>query len=109
MAAERDSLGSYVIALLDEGRRKDEVEVLLKEKGHDESFIKELMYESVKLRDAKRRSQALTLVLAGAFVCLISFVLTITSSFTHSSFGFVLYGLTSIGIIIVFAGFTKVF
>ena len=109
MAAEQESLGKYVISLLDEGQRREQIESHLLEKGHDESFVKKLVVESVKLRDTRRRSQALALILSGAVICFLSFLLTITSSFTHGTFPYVLYGLTSVGIIVIFAGLMKVF
>ena len=54
-------------------------------------------------------AQGLTLILIGAVICLMSFALSITASETHLNFPLVLYGLTSVGIIVVFAGFMKVF
>lgn len=109
MGTEPTSLREYVISLLDNGKGREEIESILLEKGHDERFVKDLVKESIALRHTKRRSQGLTLILTGAVICLLSFALTITSSFTHSSFPLVLYGLTSIGVLIVFAGLMKVF
>ena len=57
----------------------------------------------------RNRNQGVNLIIMGAVVCFLSFLLTITSSFSHGSFPYVLYGLTSCGILIAFAGFTKVF
>lgn len=106
---ETASLGQQVLGLLHHGKRREEIEQMLLEKGHDERFVKDIVQQTIKLRQAKLRSQGLTLILSGALVCFLSFLLTITSSFTHASFPVVLYGLTSIGILIVFAGFMKVF
>ena len=103
------SLTKYVISMLAEGKDRAHIETQLLEKGHDEKFVKELVKEAQKLHYAIRRSQGLTLILVGAVICFVSFLLTITSSFTHSSFPWVLYGLTSVGILVVFAGFMKVF
>ncbi len=109
MVNQQESISEYVISLLNNGQRREEIEAQLMEKGHEETFVKEIVVESIKLRDSKRRSQALALVLSGAVICFLSFLLTITSSFSHGSFGFVLYGLTSLGIVVVFAGLMKVF
>ncbi len=109
MVEKQDTLYSYVINLFDQGMPREQIVSHLLDNEHDETFARQLVTEAGRLRDARRRSQGLTLILCGAFVCLMSFVLTITSSFTQSSFPYVLYGLTSVGIIIVFAGFMKVF
>ena len=102
-------LCSYVVTLLLAGHQRAQIEDRLVEQGHEKKFVQELVAEAVKLHNMKIRSQGLALILGGALVCLISFVLSITASATHLNFPFVLYGLTSIGIIIVFAGFMKIF
>ena len=109
MAPEKQSLSTYVMTLLEEGQGREQIETLLLEKGHDEKFVKELVKEARQLWDTKRRSQGLTLILIGAVMCFLSFVLTITSTFSTGSFPYILYGLTSLGIIVVFTGVMKVF
>ena len=78
------------------------------EKGHDEKFVKELVVAQ-KLYYAIKRSQGLTLILTGAVICFISFLFNITSSFSHTSSPWVLYGLASVGILVVFVGFMNVY
>ncbi len=102
-------LCSYVVTLLVAGHTREEIEVRLLEQGHDQRFVQELVAEGVKLHNMKIRAQGLSLILGGAFICLLSFILSITASFTHINFPIVLYGLTSLGIIVVFAGFVKIF
>ncbi len=109
MASSGDTMHEYIITMLNNGLNRERIEEHLVENGHEIQFVKEVVRESVKLRYAKRRSHGLSLILCGAVICFASFLLTITSSFTHSSFGIVLYGLTTVGIIVVFAGFTKIF
>ena len=109
MATESKYLSEYVTSLLDKGQGREQIEKHLLQKGHEERFVKDLVSEAVKLRYSKRRTQGLALILSGAIICFLSFLLTITSSFTHSSFPLVLYGLTSLGIIVVFIGFMRVF
>jgi len=107
--SENFSVSEYVLVLLGQGQDREQITTDLLQKGHDERFVQELLHETIKLRNAKMRTQGLTLILIGAVVCLLSFVLSITSSATHLNFPLVLYGLTSVGIIIVFAGFMKIF
>ena len=109
MATELEPLSNYVLSLLDNGQGREAIETELLEKGHDEKFVKEMVREMIKLRNAKRSAQGLTYILGGAVICFSSFLLTITGSFSGGSFPYVLYGLTSVGIVIAFVGFMKIF
>ena len=109
MSNEQQSLSTKVYTMLDEGQMRADIEQFLLEKGHDIKFVKELISETSKLRDTRRRAQGMVFILGGAVVCFLSFLLTITSSFSNNTFPYVLYGVTSLGIIIVFTGLTKVF
>jgi len=109
MNAAQQTTGEYITKLLEAGQGREQIEADLLGKGHDERFVKELVKEVTQLRQSKRRAVGLSLVLAGAVICFLSFLLTITSSFSQGSFPYVLYGLTSVGIMVAFAGFTKIF
>ena len=109
MSIETGSLTEQVISMLDDGQGREYIESFLVGKGHDEKFIKELVREAAKLRHSKRLTQGLTLMLVGALVCFTSFLFTITGTFSHDSFGWILYGLTTGGILIVFMGLMKIF
>ncbi len=106
---EEASLSDQVLALLREGVGREQIQADLVQKGHDSKFVEAVVSEAIKLRNSKAMAQGLTLILVGAFICLMSFVLSITASATNLNFPLVLYGLTSVGIIVVFAGFVKVF
>jgi hypothetical protein len=105
----QSSLGDYVLRSLNDGRLRADIEAELMAEGHDERFVKEIVHETVKLRYARRRSQGLAFILVGALICFASFLLTITASGIQGNFSFILYGLTTVGIIFVFSGFTMVF
>ena len=107
--AENTPLGAYVLNLLDQGQNREQIETDLLQKGHDERFVKELLQETIRLRNAKMRTFGLALILGGALICLISCVLTISSSVTFNNVPWILYGLTTVGILVVFAGFVKIF
>ena len=109
MSTQLEILHSDITSLLSTGHGRDEIISQLSEKGHDKDLIHDAISEVIKQRNAVSRAQGLNLVLSGAVICFLSFLLTITSSFSHSSFPYVLYGLTSVGIGIAFAGFMKVF
>jgi hypothetical protein len=108
-APVRQTLSKEIWHMLGEGHKREDIVTELVAKGHEEYYVKELLEETVKLRAVQSRSQALVLILIGAVICFTSFLLTITSTFTHSSFSIVLYGLTTVGIVFVFAGFMKIF
>ncbi len=109
MTTQHDTLNSYVSSLLESGQGREEIETHLLGKGHEEGLVKEVVGEAIQQRYAVRRGQGLNLVLSGAVICFLSFLLTITSSFSHGSFPYVLYGLTSVGIATAFIGLMKVF
>lgn len=104
-----NSLGDYVMRSLNNGQKRAEIEAELLGEGHDERFIKDLVQETVKLRYARRRSQGLAFMLVGAIICFASFLLTLTATTIQGNFSVILYGLTTVGIIFVFYGFTLVF
>src|SRR3569833_1940701 len=107
--AEEKSLNKYVLSMLNNGHSRNAIAQDLREKGHEEQSVTELIAESLKLRANQQRSTGLYLILGGALICFLSFFLTITSSYTAGIFSLVLYGLSSAGIIVVFAGLMKVF
>ena len=109
MAGGQESLQEYILSLLDAGQGREQVELKLLDEGYDEKFAKEMVKEIMKLRQSKRMVQGLVLILGGALICLLSCVITMTMSLSATSFAWVLYGLTSVGILLVFIGFMKIF
>jgi hypothetical protein len=99
----------YALRLLDDGKTREQIEKSLIEMGHNVLFAKEIIAETYKLRNAQRSSKGLTFILVGAIVCFLSFLLTITGVFPDHNINLVLYGLTSVGVILVFVGLTYVF
>jgi hypothetical protein len=106
---QQGTLSLRIVKLLEEGKKRDEIISVLLAEGHDEPFAHEIVGEAVKIRSAKDRAKALTLILTGGLICVVSCVITLISSFSHSAFPIVLYGMTTVGIVIVFVGFSKVF
>ncbi len=109
MAVTTNSLRDEVLALLEHGQGREQIETSLVEKGHDVRFVSELVRETIKFRQSKRMAEGLALILAGAVVCLTSCVLSLTLNLSHEAFTWVMYGLTSVGIVVVFAGFMRIF
>ncbi len=105
---KENSLTELTMELFARGLTRKEVEDELTQKGHEEFYIKKIIDEYLKLRNAKKRTVGMALIMAGALCCFASFLLTITSaSMTESSWG--LFGLTSVGVGLVFAGLMYIF
>ncbi len=100
---------AYASRMLERGVPRQQVENELVSMGQSRQFATEIVMEVVKMRDAKKRSQGLVLILAGAFICFLSFLLTVTGFVSGDAYNFVLFGVTSLGVIVIFAGFTMVF
>jgi hypothetical protein len=102
-------VSQYIADKINNGTGRSVIEAELVGQGLEERFVKDMVQESFKLHYAKKRAKGLSLILIGALICFISFLLTITSTSIQGNFSLVLYGLTSAGILVVFAGFTMIF
>ena len=56
MIAENGPINKLVLSMLENGQSRNEIETLLLDNGHDAGFVKELVAETVKLRELKRRT-----------------------------------------------------
>lgn len=102
----RMPLHQSAIDYLKRGLSNQQIKEELVKSGIEERDIPDILKEIAKMRHARNTTSGLYLMLAGAVVCLASCVITLMSSQTNA---FVLYGLTSAGIIVVFAGLAKIF
>jgi len=91
---------------LQKGLDNTQIKAELINKGIDERDIPEMLKEISKMRHSRNVTSALYFILAGAFLCLISCIITLMSAQTNAV---VLYGLTSLGIVIIFVGLYKIF
>lgn len=91
---------------LQKGLNNKQVEAELLQLGIDERNIPEMIREFTKIRNARNTTTGLYFILAGALFCLISCILTLAFS---SATALILYGLTSVGVIIIFVGLAKIF
>jgi hypothetical protein len=107
--SKRETASHYIMRRLQEGEPRAQIVQELLEQGHEMRFITEIMDEALKLHYARRRSKGLVLILVGAMVCFSSFLLTITGAVSGDAHGFALFGLTTIGVVIVFSGFVLIF
>ena len=94
---------------VESGMSNQEIRGKLLMGGYDEKYVAELLAELTKLRNAKKTTRGLTFILIGAALCLLSCILTLSHAFPGSDFSFVLFGLTTIGILLVFGGLVYIF
>lgn len=100
------SITDYTTNWLDKGLTNKQIEEELHAIGVEERNIPDMLKEIIKMRNARNTTKGLYFMLAGASLCLISCVVTLMSSQTSA---LMLYGLTSIGIVVIFAGLVKIF
>lgn len=81
----------------------------LRKQGANDDVIKEIVDKIIHHKSGKKLRQGLNTTAVGALILFSSFLLTITSGYTHFSTGFVLYGLTSVGIVVVMYGLYLLF
>lgn len=94
---------------LDNGLNDQQIEAELVAAGTDQRHVPDMLKEIKKLRNARKTANGLIYILIGAVVCLLSCVLTMRSSYSNSNFNLILYGFTTVGIILVFIGLMKIF
>lgn len=95
--------------LIKQGMSDEDIRFLLTENYKDDFLVTNLMAEVKKLRNSQKTASGLTLVLLGAFVMLLGFVLAFMGATSGTLLYIFLYGFTEVGLIIVFAGLVKVF
>lgn len=93
-------------AWLEKGLDEKEIKNQLASLGIDDRYMPEMLKEIKKLRQSKSTANGLVYILIGAVMCLFSCVYTIVAG---NNSELILYGLTSLGIIIIFIGLVKIF
>lgn len=106
MAEAKLSVQELATQWLADGLDNKQVEAEMLKMGIDERNVPDLLREFKKMRNARNTTIGLYFILAGALLCLVSCVLTLAFS---SASAFILYGLTSVGVIIVFIGLARIF
>ena len=94
---------------LDNRLSDEDIKAELMKRGVDERGLTELMKEIKQLRNSRKTSAGLMLILVGAVFCLLSCILTLTGTYSDSNFQLILYGITTLGILVAFGGLMKIF
>ena len=108
MEAATKEVTNIIDSSLAVGGSRADIEALLAEKGYELSAFAHHIEESLKQHALKRRNNGQLLIGAGVFTCFSSCVITLLSDSISGS-NFTLIGLTTAGIILLFAGLTKFF
>lgn len=108
MSALQNVASSILVQALKDNWELDLLKEKLAGEGHDEVSMDLLVSEFKKLRNAKRQSIGFVLMAIGAFLGLLSCLLTIFNPFPEL-FNLVLYGLTSVAVIVAFVGLYYIF
>lgn len=106
MTQAKASIQQQATIWLEKGLTSEQVKAELLNMGIKDRNIPEMLREYKKMQHARNTTIGLYFILGGALLCLASCVFTLMSS---SGNGFVLYGLTSLGIIVVFIGLARIF
>lgn len=99
---------SILVQAIQDKLSLEAVEAKLFAEGHDEVSIALLLREFKKLSNAKRQSKGFVLMAIGAFLGLMSCLLTIINPIP-ALYNVILFGMTSIAIGIAFVGMYFVF
>lgn len=107
MVPSKASFEQHIKDWLQLGLGLKEIERKLADMGMEEGSIPTMMKEITKLRNARKTTKGLVFILVGAALCLVSCIITL--AMPQSDTKLVLYGLTSLGIILVFIGLMHIF
>lgn len=100
------SVSQFATEWLDKGLNNQQIKAELLNLGIDERNHVDMLKEINKMRSARNTTKGLYFILAGAVLCLASCIITLMSAQSNA---FVLYGFTSIGIMVAFVGLYKIF
>ncbi len=96
------------IHLLERGENAQSIEKVLSEKTNDIVLIAVVIKEARNAYYAELRKQGFRLILIGCLTCITGFLITFLNFNTSRSIDLAMYGLTSLGLLIVFWGLFKI-
>lgn len=100
------SVSQFATLWLDKGLNNQQIKAELLNLGVDERNHADMLKEISKMRNARNTTKGLYFIFAGAVLCLASCIITLISTQANA---LVLYGGTSLGILIIFIGLYKIF
>lgn len=100
----------YVFAkyLADTNKSFEEIENQLKQKTNDEATITDIIKRLKKVRHAVKTKSGLMKLGIGALFLVVGFLITCINFHNNQSFTFVMYGFTSIGLVLMLWGLYEI-
>ena len=86
----------------------EKITEILLEKHNDEAMVYAVVKKVKSDHYAKHRKEGLVVLGIGLFVILVGFLITCFNFHSNKSFTMAMYGLTSLGLVIVFVGLYKI-
>ena len=72
--------------------------------GAEEPTTDEIITQLKKIHYANKRKRGSLIVLTGAILLLIGFIMTISNFYANASIAYVMYGFTTVGLLVIFMG-----
>jgi hypothetical protein len=94
--------------LIEEGNEFDSVRQHLEASGADALTVDTIIRQIKSLSYLKRRKRGVILGLIGSIMLIVGFILTVIFYHSGVSIHYVMYGMTSIGVILLIAGLVEV-
>ncbi len=109
VTAHTSSSSQDLQLLIRQGLSDQEIEFSLMDRYNDLFLVNNLMTEIRKLRNARKTTNGLLFMLTGGFLMLLGFAGSFAATAIGISLSVFLYGFTTAGLIIAFAGLIKIF
>ena len=98
-----------LVRLVKEGKTDTQIREALSAQYDEDYLVLKLMTEVKKLRQARNSATGLIFICVGAALLLLGFAFTLMKFYEGESINFFLYGMTIVGICVVFYGLVKIF
>jgi len=95
--------------LFDRGKSWKEIEEDLSKYGAEETLIFGIIKELKEDHFLKKRKRGFAIILVGSVILLLSFILTCMNFHANESITYVMFGISSVGLIVVFIGLFDIF
>jgi len=104
------SLIEMAESLLNQHANPQKIEEILRiDKNVSDADVTQIMQHIKKIYYASKRKRGGTIILVGSVLLLIGFILTVANFHSNTSFQYIMYGFTSAGLLIIFAGLYDIF
>ena len=96
------------LQLAEEGKAIDVIRLQLTVSGADESTVETIVGQVKSVSFLKRRKRGVVLGAIGSLLLITGFILTVIFYHSGIPFHFVMYGMTSLGVLLLIAGLVEV-